>query len=80
MPGRIFKNSVGKSIFTFQPTESFFAQNKLLKHQQGDNNMAGRRTRHHTAEEVHRIVMDVPDDSDISDFEGEDGDDASEYV
>ena len=24
--------------------------------------------------------MDVPDDSDISDFEGEDGDDASEYV
>ena len=42
--------------------------------------MAGRRTRHHTAEEVHRIVIDVPDDSDISDFEGEDGDDASEYV
>ena len=42
--------------------------------------MAGRRTRHYTAEEVQRIVMDVPDDSDISDFEGEDGDDASEYV
>ena len=40
--------------------------------------MAGRRTRHYTAEEVRRIVMDVPDNSDISDFE--DGDDASEYV
>ena len=42
--------------------------------------MAGRRTRHYTEEEVRRIVMDVPDDSDTSDFEGEDGDDASEYV
>ena len=39
--------------------------------------MAGRRTRYYTAEEVYRIVMDVPD-SDISDFEGEDGDDASD--
>ena len=34
--------------------------------------MAGRRTRHYTVEEVRRIVLDVPDDSDISDFEGED--------
>ena len=42
--------------------------------------MAGRRTRHYTAEEVCRIVMDVPDDSDISDFGGEDGDDMSECV
>ena len=40
--------------------------------------MAGSRTRYYTADEVRRIVMDVPDDSDISDFEGEDGDDASD--
>ena len=40
--------------------------------------MAGRRTRYYTAEEVRRIVMDVPDDSDISDFEGQDEDDASD--
>ena len=40
--------------------------------------MAGSRTRYYTADEVRRIVMDVPDDSDISEFEGEDGDDASD--
>ena len=40
--------------------------------------MAGSRTRYYTVDEVHRIVMDVPNDSDISDFEGEDGDDASD--
>ena len=34
--------------------------------------MPGRRTRSYTLEEVTRIVIDVPD-SDISDFEGEDG-------
>lgn len=39
--------------------------------------MAGRRTRCYTAEEVARIVMEIPDDSDVCDVEGEDGDAAS---
>ena len=37
-----------------------------------------RRIRSYTAEEVARIGMDVPDDSDVSDFGGEDGDAASD--
>ena len=42
--------------------------------------MAGRRPRSYTMEEVARTVMDVPDYSDVSDFEGkgEDGDAASD--
>lgn len=33
--------------------------------------MAARQERRYTAEEVARIVMDIPEDSAISDFEGE---------
>ena len=40
--------------------------------------MAGRRTRSYTAEEGARIVTDVPEDSVLSYFQGEDGDDASD--
>ena len=40
--------------------------------------MAGRRTRSYTVQEVARIVMDVPDDSDVSDFEGEERDAVSD--
>lgn len=36
-----------------------------------------RQTRSHTATEVARIVNDVPDDSDVSSFEGKEGHDAS---
>ena len=50
---------------------------KLLKHSERDTNMPGRRTRSYTLEEVTMIVIDVPD-SDISDFEGKDGGDASD--
>lgn len=39
--------------------------------------MAARQARTYTAEEVARIVMDVPEDSDVSDFEGEEGDQES---
>ena len=41
--------------------------------------MPGRRTRSYTLEEVTMIVIDVPD-SDISDFEGKDGGDASDML
>ena len=41
--------------------------------------MPGRQTRSYTLEEVTRIVIDVPN-SDISDFEGEDGGDASDML
>ena len=40
--------------------------------------MAARQARTYTAEEVARIVMDVPADSDVSDFEGEEGDHESD--
>ena len=40
--------------------------------------MAARQARRYTAEEVARIVMDVPEDSDFSDFEGEEGDQESD--
>lgn len=40
--------------------------------------MVARQARRYTAEEVARIVMDVPEDSDISDFEGEEGDQESD--
>ena len=40
--------------------------------------MAARQARTYTAEEVARIVMDVPEDSDVSDFEGEEGDQESD--
>ena len=40
--------------------------------------MAGRRTRSYTAEEGARIVTDIPEDSVVSFFQGEDGDDASD--
>ena len=41
--------------------------------------MPGRQTRSYTLEEVTRIVIDIPN-SDISDFEGEDGGDASDML
>ena len=41
--------------------------------------MPGRRTRSYTLEEVTRIVIDIPN-SDISDFEGEHGGDASDML
>ena len=41
--------------------------------------MPGRRTRSYTLEEVTMIVIDIPD-SDISDFEGKDGGDASDML
>ena len=41
--------------------------------------MPRRRTRSYTLGEVTRIVIDVPD-SDISDFEGEDGGDARDML
>ena len=40
--------------------------------------MAGGRIRSYTAKEVARIVMDVPAGSDVSEFEGKDGDAASD--
>ena len=41
--------------------------------------MPRRQTRSYTLEEVTRIVIDVPN-SDISDFEGKDGGDASDML
>ncbi|PFX34097.1 hypothetical protein AWC38_SpisGene926 [Stylophora pistillata] len=42
--------------------------------------MATRQVRRYTAEEVARIIMDIPRNSDISDFEGEEGDHESEML
>lgn len=46
----------------------------MVKLSRSDFNGAVRQARSYTAEEVGRIVIEVPEDSSISDFEGEEGD------
>ena len=68
MPGRVFKNGLGKLVIW--TNNSVIFRLKLLTCSERNNNMAGRRTMFYTAEEVARSVMDISDDGDVSDFEG----------